>query len=641
MHKQMDQNLNTKPFSLFNDEEIYLFRIGKNYRLYDRLGSHCIKHQNINGVQFAVWAPNAKSVSVVGDFNGWNEQKNFLFSRWDSSGIWEGFIPEVKSGDLYKYKIITKDNKALEKTDPFAFKWEGPPKTASIVWDIDYEWSESEWIKKRAEINALDRPISIYELHYASWIKNNSGSITYLEMAKILPPYLKKMGFTHVEFLPIMEHPFEGSWGYQTLGYFAPTSRFGTPQEFMMLIEALHAEDIGIYLDWVPSHFPGDEHGIAQFDGTCLYEHVDPRKGFHPDWKSMIFNYGRSEVVSFLISSALFWFEKYHIDGLRVDAVASMLYLDYSRKEGEWIPNQYGGNENLEAIEFLRELNKTIYQNYPYAQTIAEESTAWPMVSRPTYLGGLGFGMKWNMGWMHDTLEYFSKDPIYRKHHQGVISFSMIYAFNENFILPLSHDEVVYGKGSLLSKMPGDEWQKFANLRLLLGYMYMHPGKKLLFMGAELALWNEWNHNESLPWFFKDYDRHEQIGQWIKDLNHIYRSHPALYELDFSSNGFRWIDLSDSNKSVLSFLRLGKSESSIVIIICNFTPMMRENYKIGVPKKGKLQEILNSDSEYYGGSNKGNMGSVSTLPILMHGFEQAINITLPPLAIIVFKYEDS
>jgi 1,4-alpha-glucan branching enzyme len=641
MNKITSKLPETQHHTLFTDQDIYLFKKGSHYRLYDKMGSHLITKNEIKGTYFSVWAPNAKEVSVIGDFNQWNPHTNPLFPRWDSSGIWEGFIPHVKEGALYKYWIeSTSHSHHLEKTDPYAFRWQCPPKNASVVWDLDFQWKEEQWLKDREHINKLDKPISIYEMHLSSWRRHpeeNQRTLTYLELAVELPQYLNEMGFTHVEFLPVMEYPFDGSWGYQTLGYFAPTSRFGTPQEFMMLIDSLHTHGIGVLLDWVPSHFPADMHGIGFFDGTHLYEHADERKGFHPDWKSYIFNYGRSEVVSFLISSALFWFDKYHIDGLRVDAVASMLYLDYSREDGEWIPNEHGGNENLEAISFMKELNTMIYQEYPHAQTAAEESTAWPMVSKPTYLGGLGFGMKWNMGWMHDTLKYFQKETVHRKFHHNDLLFSLLYAYNENFVLPLSHDEVVHGKASLLSKMPGDEWQQFANLRLLYGYMYAHPGKKLLFMGAEIGLWDEWNHEHSLSWHLLEYDHHKQIQNWVRDLNHLYRQEPAFYEQDFTHEGFEWIELADWEQSIISFMRKGKDQKDLVVCICNFTPVPRSDYKVGVPFSGCWKEILNSDSERYGGSNVGNNGVANTIEEPMHGHPQCLSLTVPPLAILVLK----
>lgn len=639
MNETHTQQSSTLHYTLFSDEDIYLFKKGNHYRLYEKLGSHRLNKEGIDGVYFAVWAPNAKEISVIGDFNGWTPQSNRLFPRWDSSGIWEGFIPHVEEGALYKYWILSHAHThPLEKTDPYAFQWECPPKTASIVRSLEFSWEEKRWRKERSHLNQLSRPIAIYEMHLGSWRRHAEGDrapLTYLELAEQLPQYLEEMGFTHVEFLPVMEHPFTGSWGYQTLGYFAPTSRFGAPQDFMKLIESLHAHGIGVILDWVPSHFPTDMHGIGFFDGTHLYEHSDSRKGFHPDWKSSIFNYGRKEVASFLISSAFFWLEKYHVDGLRVDAVASMLYLDYSRKHGEWIPNEYGGNEHFEAIEFLKELNKSIYSHYPYAQTIAEESTSWPMVSKPVYLGGLGFGMKWNMGWMHDTLNYFLKNPVHRKFHHNELLFSLIYAYHENFVLPLSHDEVVHEKGSLLRKMQGDDWQRFANLRLLYGYMYTHPGKKLLFMGSELATWDEWNHDHSLPWHLLEYDCHRQIQKWVRDLNHFYKNSPALYENDFTCEGFEWVDLSNWEESVIGFLRKGGKQQ--LLCVCNFTPVVRNNYKFGVPLKGKWRELLNSDSAEYGGSGVRNEGEIATIDEPCHGHAQCLNLTLPPLAITIYS----
>ncbi|MGB5926805.1 MAG: 1,4-alpha-glucan branching protein GlgB, partial [Cyclobacteriaceae bacterium] len=513
------------------------------------------------GVYFAVWAPNAEQVWVTGNFNHWDRHNHQLYARWDGSGIWEGFIPGLGRGDVYKYVIRSRFNDyVVEKGDPFALHWENPPHTASIVWDLDYKWKDKTWMNKRMKEHGQQNPVSVYEVHLASWRRKpeeDNRSLSYVELAKELPAYMKEMGFTHVEFLPVMEHPFGGSWGYQITGYFAPSSRFGTPQEFMQLIDALHKEGIGIILDWVPSHFPGDEHGLAYFDGTHLFEHSDPRKGYHPDWKSYIFNYGRNEVRSFLISNALYWLDKFHIDGLRVDAVASMLYLDYSRKDGEWIPNEHGGRENLEAIQFLQEFNTATYGRFPDTFTVAEESTAWPNVSRPVDMGGLGFGQKWMMGWMHDTLDYFSKDPVYRKFHQGEITFSLVYAFTENFMLPLSHDEVVHGKGPLFDKMPGDDWQKFANLRALYSLMYAHPGTKLLFMGSEIAQRKEWNHDSSLDWHLTDYDPHRGVQSTLKRLNELYKTEPALSQKQFSQEGFRWIDIGDNENSVISFKRSG------------------------------------------------------------------------------------
>lgn len=627
--------------SLITDHDVYLFREGRHFRLYQILGSHLGEVEGIQGAHFAVWAPNAESVSVIGDFNGWNPGSHSLHARWDSSGIWEGFIPGIQSGEIYKYRIVSKNGlKVFEKGDPFAFRWETPPRTASMVWDMTHHRPASVWTTERLYKNGRDAPISIYELHYSSWRRvpeEHNRSLSYLEMARCLPQYIKEMGFTHVEFMPMMEHPFRGSWGYQKVGYFAPSSRYGSPQEFMSLIDALHDNDIGVILDWVPSHFPSDGHGLAYFDGTHLFEHEDMRKGFHPDWKSYIFNYGRNEIRAFLISSALFWFDNYLVDGLRVDGVASMIYLDYSRKEGEWLPNIYGGRSNLEAISLLQELNYAVYENYPYAQMIAEESTAWPGVSRPTYTGGLGFGMKWNMGWMHDTLKYMSIDPIHRKYNQDRLTFSMLYAFTENFVLSLSHDEVVHGKGSLIGKMPGDEWQRFANLRLLYGYMYGHPGKKLLFMGAEFGQWGEWNHESSLDWHVLQYPSHAGLQKWIKDLNAFYNSEPALSVQDFSWDGFEWVDFRDVENSVLSFLRKGKSPNDLVLVICNFTPMPRYNYHLGVPRGGVWKEILNSDAHAYWGSGLGNCGQVQAVQVPSHGRSHSVSLTLPPLGVLFLK----
>jgi 1,4-alpha-glucan branching enzyme len=631
----------TENQSFITEHDIYLFREGNHLKLYEKLGSHCIEKNGKRGVHFAVWAPNAQSVSVVGDFNSWTKGQHPLFARWDSSGIWEGFIEGIGKGALYKYSIVSNNqNYSVEKRDPYAFFNENPPKTASIVWDLDNTWNDQQWMKKRYKHNALDKPMSIYEIHLGSWrrvIEENNRYLTYRELAKELVNYIKETGFTHVEFLPVMEHPFYGSWGYQSIGYFAPTNRYGTPQDFMFLIDALHQNDIGVILDWVPSHFPSDEHGLVYFDGTKLYEHADEREGFHPDWKSYIFNCGRVEVKEFLISSAVFWLEKYHVDGLRVDAVASMLYRDYSRKAGEWIPNKYGGRENLESIEFLKQLNKTVYEYFPDTQVIAEESTAWPSVSRPLYLGGLGFGMKWNMGWMHDTLSYFAQDPIHRKYHHGELTFSYLYAFTENFVLSLSHDEVVHGKGSLIYKMPGDLWQKFANLRLLFGYMFTHPGKKLLFMGSEIGQWNEWNHEKSLDWHLLSYPAHAGLQRCVKDLNALYKREPALYQTDFSASGFHCVDSSDAQQSIICFLRKSQNPDEDILIVCNFTPAVRLAYRVGVPQSGYWQEILNTDAQEYGGSGQGNCGGKDSDPVAIHGFYHSLSLTLPPLGIVVFK----
>jgi 1,4-alpha-glucan branching enzyme len=625
----------------FSEQDAYLFKEGNHFRLYEKLGAHLCVMDGKPGVHFAVWAPNAKSVSVIGNFNYWNRQAHPLNARWDSSGIWEGFVPGITKGELYKYFIVShKDFYQVEKQDPFAIYNEVAPKTASVVWDLDYEWKDESWMKERHKKNALDAPYSVYEMHIGSWqrkVEEGNRSFNYRELVDHLIPYLKDLGFTHVEFLPVMEHPFYGSWGYQTLGYFSTTSRWGTPQDFMYLVDCLHQNGIGVILDWVPSHFPSDEHGLAYFDGTHLFEHADPKKGFHPDWNSFIFNYGRNEVREFLISSAMFWLDKYHIDALRVDAVASMLYLDYSRKEFEWIPNQHGGRENLDAIYFMRRLNETVYGAYPGIQMIAEESTAWGGVSRPVDVGGLGFGMKWNMGWMHDTLLYIAKDPIHRKYHHHELTFSFLYAFTENFVLSISHDEVVHGKGSLATKMPGDDWQKFANLRLLFGYMFAHPGKKLLFMGCEFAQWEEWNHEKSLDWHLTQYAPHQGISRFIKDLNHLYTSEPALYERDFSGDGFEWIDLNDYNQGVISFMRKSADGRGNIVAVCNFTPMTWHDYHVGVPTSGVWKEVLNSDAAIYGGSGMGNMGHKDALPEPFHGRPYSLALTIPPLGILFLK----
>jgi 1,4-alpha-glucan branching enzyme len=626
--------------SMLSNDDLFLFNEGSHYRLYEKLGAHSITVDGVRGTYFAVWAPNAKHVFITGGFNGWNKSSHPLCPK-GQSGIWEGFIPGVAKGTIYKYYIVSHHGGyCVEKADPFAFYAETPPKTASIVWNLDYNWGDQAWMEKRHGHNALDAPISIYEVHLGSWRRvpeEGNRYLSYRELAPALAEYVKETGFTHVEFLPVMEHPFYGSWGYQVTGYFAPTSRYGIPEDFMYLVDYLHQHDIGVILDWVPSHFPNDEHGLGFFDGTHLYEHGDPRQGIHPDWNSLVFNYGRHEVRSFLLSNARFWLDKYHIDGLRIDAVASMLYLDYGRKEGEWIPNEYGGRENLEAIIFLRRLNEAIYREKPDVQTVAEESTAWPMVSRPTYLGGLGFGLKWDMGWMHDTLQYMSKNPIYRKHHHNNLTFRLIYAFFENFILPLSHDEVVHGKGSLLGKMPGDDWQKFANLRLLLGYMYAQPGKKLLFMGGEFGQWREWLHDQSLEWHLLQYAPHSGLQRWVSDLNRVYRSQPALYQVDFDPAGFEWIDCNDVEHSVVSLIRKGRSRDDILAVVCNFTPVTRFNYQIGIPRPGFWRELLNSDAKEYGGSGQGNLGGMEATPSLHHGRPCSLSITLPPLAAMFLK----
>ncbi|HWZ34942.1 MAG TPA: 1,4-alpha-glucan branching protein GlgB [Mucilaginibacter sp.] len=628
------------PYSRFTDFDIALFQSGKHYKLYEKLGSHVVELNGVVGTYFAVWAPNAHYVSVIADFNGWDRGSHPLYSRWDGSGIWEGYIPNVGNGEVYKYFINSTTGEDLEKSDPFALRWEVPPRTGSIVADTYHEWKDSSWMANRYQHNALDKPYSVYEVHLGSWARDwdhPDEFYNYEQLADMLVPYVRDMGFTHVEFMPIMEHPFYPSWGYQVSGYFAASSRYGTPQQLMYLIERFHQEGIGVILDWVPSHFPGDAMALYKFDGTHLYEHADTRKGFHPDWKSYIFNYGRNEVRAFLISNAIFWLDRYHIDGLRVDAVASMLYLDYSRNAGEWEPNVFGGNENLEAISFLKEFNEAVYSHFPDVQTIAEESTSFTGVSRPVFAGGLGFGMKWMMGWMHDTLKYFSEDPINRKYHHNVLTFSLIYAFTENFMLPFSHDEVVYGKGSMLRKMPGDEWQQFANLRLCYSYMFTHPGAKLLFMGSEFAQGDEWNFQTSLQWHVLEYPNHKGISEIVKALNHLYRSEPALYEKAFSHDGFEWIDGGNVNDSVVVYMRKGNNPKNDLLVVLNMTPVVREDYRIGVPTGGQWQEIFNSDGINYWGSGVNNNTPVTTEKITWHGRSNSINITLPPLAAIVFK----
>jgi 1,4-alpha-glucan branching enzyme len=626
-------------FSLFTDFDINLFKSGKHYQLYNKLGSHIAEFDGVKGTYFAVWAPNAKYVSVIGNFNGWDRGAQKMKVRWDESGIWEAFIPDLGQGEYYKYYIESHNGFSVEKGDPYAFHWETPPATASVVWSLDFKWTDGKWIKDRGKQHPLTKPISVYEVHLGSWRKTEDNRfLTYREMAKEIPAYCKQMAFTHVELMPVMEHPFFGSWGYQITGFFAPSSRFGTPQDFMYLINELHKAGIGVILDWVPSHFPSDEHGPVYFDGTHLYEHPDPRKGFHPDWNSYIFNYGRNEVRAFLISNALYWLDKYHIDGLRVDAVASMLYLDYSRKHGEWEPNEYGGRENLDAIYLLQEFNNNVHLFHPDTITIAEESTAFPGVTHPTDAGGLGFDMKWMMGWMHDTLLYFSKDPVYRCHHQGQLTFSIIYAFTEKFLLPLSHDEVVYGKGSLINKMPGDNWQQFANLRLLFAYMYGHPGAKLLFMGGEFGQRHEWRHDFSLDWHESEYESHKGVQHLLTDLNNLYKNEPALYERNFSWDGFEWIDINDTTNSVISWLRKGTNPQDDLLFVANFTPMCRENYRIGVPGMGYYKELLNSDNSKYWGSNCHNETEIETAPISKHGRSHSVSLTLPPLGVTVLKW---
>jgi 1,4-alpha-glucan branching enzyme len=624
--------------SLFTEFDINLFKAGKHFKLYEKLGSHPIEVNGVKGTYFAVWAPSARSVSVVGDFNNWYEADHHLHVRWDGSGIWEGFVPELGKGTLYKYIVhSTNHGVVTEKADPFARSCEHPPMTASIVWEDNHQWGDETWMKARKEKNGLDNPFAVYEVHLGSWKrKSNNDYLTYSEFAEDLVNYVKEMNFTHVEFMPIMEYPYDPSWGYQLTGYFAPTSRFGKPEGFKLLVDTLHQNGIGVILDWVPSHFPEDAHGLGFFDGSHLYEHPDSRRGYHPDWKSLIFNYGRNEVRAFLISNAMFWLDQFHADALRVDAVASMLYLDYSRDEGQWEPNIYGNNENLEAISFIRELNETVYSNFEGIQMIAEESTSFSMVSKPVSMGGLGFGMKWMMGWMHDTLEYFKKEPVYRKHHQNDLTFSATYAFTENFMLPFSHDEVVYGKQSLLYRMPGDEWQRFANLRLLFGYMYTHPGANLIFMGGEFGQSSEWNFQKSLDWHLLQYDFHSGIQKLVKDLNKLYQDYPALYEKQFSPEGFQWIDYGDHQNSVLTYMRKGINSKENIYVACNFTPVPREKYRMGISKTGQIKEIFNSDDTKYGGTGMQN-GTLKIGKTAWHGYDKSVEITIPPLGVVVFK----
>lgn len=628
--------------TLLTEDDLYLFNEGNHFHLYEKLGAHVVSREGTKGTYFAVWAPDAENVYVMGDFNGWNKTGHALRPR-GVSGIWEGFLAGVERRAKYKFHVRSRyHGYQVDKTDPFAFYGEVPPLTASTVWELDYLWKDETWMKERGARNNIRSAMAIYEVHIGSWMRvpqEENRSLSYREMAPRLAEYAQRMGFTHVEFLPVMEHPFYGSWGYESLGFFAPTSRYGTPQDLMFLIDTLHQHGIGVILDWVPSHFPSDEHGLGFFDGTHLYEHSDPRQRIQPDWGSLTFNYGRNEVRSFLISSALFWLGVYHADGLRVDAVASVLYLDYSRKEGEWIPNPYGGRENLDAIGFLRRFNEEAYKRHPDIQTMAEESTDWPMVSRPNYVGGLGFGMKWDMGWMHDTLDYMSKDPVHRTYHHNRLTFRMLYAYHENFILPLSHDEVVHGKGSLLRKMPGDDWQKFANLRLLFGYMYAQPGKKLLFMGGEFGQWNEWYHDAGLDWNLLDHPLHKSLQHWVADLNRLYREEAALHVLDFDPSGFEWIDCNDSQHSVVSLLRKSPSEEDEILAVCNFTPVPRYSYRTGAPRAGFWKEVLNSDATEYGGSGMGNLGGKETQAIPCHGRPCSFALTLPPLAVVFLTLE--
>lgn len=629
--------------TILTDFDCYLMGEGSHERTYEKMGAHLVEINGKKGVHFAVWAPNAAQVYLMGDFNDWHGESHPLNSS--NSGIWTLFVSELPENTLYKYLVVSQSGDTFEKADPYGFAMEQRPRTASVVTELDrYQWTDGDWVSRRAEQQALDQPISIYEVQLSSWRKVpdekwGSRYLSYRELADELIPYVVKMGYTHLELLPIAEFPFDGSWGYQVLGFYAPTSRFGTPEDLMYFIDQCHQNQLSVILDWVPAHFPKDGAGLNFFDGTHLYAHTDPRQGEHQDWGTMVFNYGRNEVRAFLISNALFWIDKYHFDGLRVDAVASMLYLDYSREEGEWLPNQHGGRENLDAISFLRKMNEVVHGIFPGVLTMAEESTAWPQVSRPTYTGGLGFSLKWNMGWMHDTLKYMSKDPIHRKYHQNDMTFGLLYAFNENFILPLSHDEVVHGKGSLLSKMAGDEWQKFANLRAFYGFMWAHPGKKLLFMGGEFGQWQEWNFENSLEWAALDAPNHKGMQRFVQELNQLYQKEAALYENDFEQSGFQWIDASDTDNSVLSFIRKAKSSNAFVVIVTNFTPVPWEGYRVGVPEPGYYKEILNSDSEYYWGSNIGNDGGQVTDSMSMHGHAQSLSLILPPLATIMLKLE--
>jgi len=615
-------------------DDLYLFNEGTHQRLYEKLGAHEVTSDGVAGTRFAVWAPNAREVSVIGDFNGWQHGQNPLTTR-GRSGIFEGFVPGIGRGARYKYHVVSHHGGySVQKTDPFGFHQETPPRTASIVWPLDYAWGDAGWMANRSRANALGSPFSTYEVHLGSWRRvpeQGNRVLSYRELAPLLADYALELGFTHIELMPIMEHPLTASWGYQVTGYFAPTSRYGTPQDFMYFVDHLHQCGLGVILDWVPAHFPSDEHGLAFFDGTHLYEHADVRLGFHPDWKSCIFNYGRHEVRSFLISSALYWLDRYHIDGLRVDGVASMLYRDYSRKEGEWIPNVHGGRENLEAVGLLQELNRAVYGTLPDVQTIAEESTAWPMVSRPTYLGGLGFGLKWDLGWMHDTLAYMQHDPVHRKYHHNELTIRSVYAGHENFVLPLSHDEVVHGKGSLLDRMPGDLWQRFANLRLLFAYMFAQPGKKLLFMGGEFAQWNEWSHDQSLDWHLADLPAHAGVRMLVRDLNRLYRQERALFEQDVGGAGLEWIEGGDADQSVLAFARVSAQREQQVIVVLNFTPVVRRGYRVGVERAGSYRELLNTDASVYGGSGVGNLGCAASAAVPWHGRQHSLELTLPPL----------
>jgi 1,4-alpha-glucan branching enzyme len=637
--RSLRQQAVSEPPDILSDYDVRLIREGKHTTLYRRLGAHLSQSGNVRGVRFAVWAPNAERVSVVGDFNEWRRTANPM-ELDGSHGVWQAFVPQLSDGSLYKFAIRTAHGEWLEKGDPFAFGTEMRPATASVVRNLTgYSWSDEAWMSHRSRWQAGNRPMSVYEVHLGSWMAAPKGRQfpNYRELADRIVPYVKQMGYTHVELMPICEHPLDASWGYQTTGYFAPTSRFGRPQDFMYFVDTCHQNGIGVILDWVPGHFPRDGFGLANFDGTCLYEHQDSRRGEHPHWGTKIFNHGRDEVRSFLLSSAMFWCDAYHIDGFRVDAVASMLYLDYGREQGQWMPNCFGGNGNLEAISFLRDLNHYVQSYYPGVLTIAEESTAWPNVSRPPSTGGLGFSMKWNMGWMNDTLRYFRRDAVHRRFHQNDLTFSMLYAWSEDFILPFSHDEVVHGKGSLLGRMPGDDWQKFASLRLLLGYMFAHPGKKLLFMGNDLGLWNEWNSDRPLDWNLLRWAPHAGVNRLVQDLNRLYQHEPALYGLDFSAQGFEWIDCSDADNSVLSFVRRGREPEQTIVVVANFTPVVRGPYRIGVPAAGSYREVLNTDAAIYWGSNVGNLGSVAAQNVPCHGRPNSLEIVLPPLSLVMFK----
>jgi 1,4-alpha-glucan branching enzyme len=621
------------------DLDYHLFNEGTHTRIYEKLGAHLVTRDGVAGTQFAVWAPNARAVSLVGDFNGWNDSKTPL-ALGRHGGVWSGFVPGVGSGSVYKYRVFAQSGQAFDKADPYAAFAEMPPRTGSVVWGLDYAWQDQDWMQRRAAKNELDAPISIYEVHLGSWMRvpeDGFRSLSYREIAPKLAEHVRRLGMTHVELMPVMDHPFFGSWGYQVTGYFAPSARYGTPQDLMYLIDVLHQNGIGVILDWVPAHFPKDGYSLVYFDGTHLYEHADPRQREHPEWGTLIYNYGRHEVRSFLTSSAMFWLDRYHADGLRVDGVSSMLYLDYGRGPGQWLPNPHGGRENLEAVEFLKHLNGVVHAQHPDVLTIAEESTAWPRVTGPSHLGGLGFDLKWDMGWMHDTLHYFQLEPVHRKFHHNQLTFRHVYAYNERFVLPLSHDEVVYGKGSLLRKMPGDDWQRFANLRLLFAYMFAIPGKPLLFMGDEIGQWSEWNHDSSVDWHVADEPRHAGLGRLLRELNRVTRETPALHTLDFDHTGFDWIDANDSEQSTLSFVRHAPDRSKSVAAVFNFTPIPRHNYRVGVPCEGFWEEIINSDAREFGGSGQGNQGGVQAAPVASHGRPLSLNLTLPPLGAVFLR----